>query len=73
MLNMHTYIVHVIVLRAARSCCTCREVIAATSCGVMNEEEIHRGGNSFYTLGIPGPPGGAGVDLHVRAHTTIRS
>lgn len=70
---MHTLIVHVIVLHVARSCCTCREVIATTSRCVMDKEKVHGGGDCFYSLGIPSSPGGAGVDLHVRAHTTIRS
>lgn len=39
----------------------------------MNEEEVHGGGDGGHTGGVPGPPGGAGVDFHVRAHTTIRS
>lgn len=39
----------------------------------MNEKEVHGGGDGGHTGGVPGPPGGAGVDLHVRAHTTIRS
>lgn len=40
---------------------------------MMNEKEVHGGGDGGHTGGVPGPPGGAGVDLHVRAHTTIRS
>lgn len=40
---------------------------------MMNEKEVHGGGDGGHTGGVPGPPGGAGVDFHVRAHTTIRS
>lgn len=73
LLGVHTFSVHVIVLSVAHFCCACRKVIAATSCCVMNEEEVHGGGDGGHTGGVPGPPGGAGVDFHVRAHTTIRS
>lgn len=39
----------------------------------MDEEEVHGGGDGGHASGVHGSPGGAGVDLHVRAHTTIRS
>lgn len=61
------------VLNVAHFCCAYREVVAANSCCVMDEEEVHGGGDGGHTNGVHGSPGGAGVDLHVRAHTTIRS